>query len=81
MSELLKVGIFAAVSVAVTATAIALFRGPIWYTVGPILVFTAYAVKLKLRNLRDEPRIVMAVILLVSAAMVVFAWFNRDANI
>ena len=81
MSELLKVGIFAAVSVAVAAAAIALFHGPIWYTVGPVLVFTAYAVKLKLRKLRDEPRLVMGVIFVVSVAMVVFAWFNRSANI
>jgi len=81
MSELLKVGIFATVSIAVAATAIAWFHGPIWYILGPVLVFTAYAVKLKLRNLRDEPRLVMGVIFVVSVAMVVFAWFNRDPNI
>jgi hypothetical protein len=81
MSELLKVGIFTALCVGVTATAIALFGGPVWYTLGSVVVFTAYAVKLKLRKLRDEPRIVMGVILVVSLAMALFAWFNRDANI
>ena len=81
MSELLKVGIFAAVCVAVSAAAITLFRGPVWYAVGPALVFTAYAVKLTLRKRGDEPRLVMGVILTVSLAMVVFAWFNRAANI
>jgi hypothetical protein len=81
MSDLLKVGIFAAVSVAAAATAIGSFHGPIWYVLGPVLVFTAYAVKLKLRKLRDEPRLVMGVIFVVSVVMVVFAWFNRDANI
>ena len=81
MSELVKVGLFTAVCVAVSATAIASFRGPIWYTIGPVVVFTAYAVKLKLRKLRDEPRIVMAVILVVSIAMILFGWFNREANL
>jgi hypothetical protein len=81
MPELLRVGIFAAVSVAVTAAVIAFFRGPIWYTIGPVLVFTAYAVKLKLRTLRDDPRAVMAIIFVVSVVMVLFAWFNRDGAI
>jgi hypothetical protein len=81
MSELLKVGIFTAASAAVSVMTIALFGGPVWYAIGPVLVFTAYAVKLKLRQLRDDPRLVMGVIAAVSAAMVVFAWFNRDGSI
>ena len=81
MSKLLKVGVFAAISVAITAIAIALFGGPIWYAIGPGLVFAAYAVELKVKKLRDDPRAVMAIILVVSGIMIVFAWFNRDTNI
>lgn len=81
MSELLKVGIFAAISAAVTAAIIAWFNGPVWYAIGPVVVFTAYAVKLTVKKRRDDPRAVMFVLFVVSLAMIVFAWFNRSANI
>jgi cytochrome bd-type quinol oxidase subunit 2 len=81
MSELLRVGIFAAISAAITAALIAWFNGPVWYAIGPLVVFTAYAIKLTVKKRRDEPRVVMAVLFVVSLAMVVFAWFNRSASI
>jgi ABC-type polysaccharide/polyol phosphate export permease len=81
MSELLSVGIFAAVSVVITAVVIGWFGGPIWYAIGPVLVFTAYAVKFQVTKRRDEPKAVMAILLVVSLAMIVFAWFNRSANL
>ena len=81
MSELLKVGIFAAISAAVTVAIIAWLNGPLWYAIGPVIVFTAYAIKLTVKKRRDEPRAVMAVLFVVSVAMIVFAWFNRNANI
>jgi hypothetical protein len=77
MSEIIKVGIFTAASLILAAFVIISFSGPVWYSVGPAVVFAAYAVKLKFRKLRDDPRIVMAVIFAVAVAMVVFAWFNR----
>lgn len=80
MSELLKVGIFAAVSAAITAALIGWFGGPIWYAIGPVVVFTAYAVKLTVKKRRDDPGAVMAVLFVVSVAMIVFAWFNRGAS-
>ena len=80
MSELLKVGIFAAVSAAVTAALIAWFGDPVWYASGPLVVFTAYAIKLTVKKRRDEPRAVMFVLFVVSLAMIVFAWFNRGGS-
>ena len=80
MSELLRVGIFAAISAAVTAALIAWFNGPVWYAIGPLVVFTAYAIKLTVKKRRDEPKAVMFVLFVVSVAMILFAWFNRGAN-
>lgn len=80
-SELLRVGICAAISAAGAAALIAWFNGPVWYAIGPLVVFTAYAIKLTVKKRRDEPRAVMAVLVVVSLAMIVFAWFNRNANI
>lgn len=80
MSELLKVGIFAAISAAFTAALIACFGGPVWYAIGPLVVFTSYAIKLAVKKRRDEPMAVMFVLFVVSVAMIVFAWFNRGPN-
>lgn len=80
MSELLKVGIFAAIAAGITAALIAWFNGPVWYAVGPLVVFTAYAIKLTVKKRRDEPRAVMFVLFVVSLAMIVFTWFNSGAS-
>jgi hypothetical protein len=81
MSDLLKVGVFAAICVAFTAIVIAWFNGPAWYAIGPGLVFAAYVVKLIIRKRPDDPRALRAVLFVVSVAMILFAWFKRGANI
>ena len=75
MAEEHKVGVFAVVAIAAVAGVIAWFGGPIWYAVGPALVYFAYLLKVKIRGLRDKPLHVMLVLAVVSLAMIFFAVF------
>ena len=73
MAEEYKVGLFAIVAVAAVAGVIAWLGGPVWYAVGPALVYAAYFIKLRVRGLRDKPSIVMGILTVVSLAMIGFA--------
>ena len=68
-------GVFAVVCVAVVTGIIAWLGGPVWYAVGPALVYAAYWVKVNVRGLRDKPLHVMFVLTVVSLAMIGFAGF------
>lgn len=75
MAEEYRVGVFALVAVAVVAGVIAWLGGPVWYAVGPAIVYAAYFVKVKIRGLRDKPLHVMSILTVVSLAMIGFAVF------
>ena len=68
-----KVGLFALACVAGVAWCIGLLGGPVWYAVGPALIYLAYFVKLRVRRLRDKPWVIVLVLTVVSLAMVAFA--------
>lgn len=73
MAEGYKVGLFAIVSVAAVAGVIAWMGGPVWYAVGPAIVYAAYFTKLRARGLRDKPSTVIGILAVVSLAMIGFA--------
>jgi len=75
VAEEYKVGVFAVIAVAAVAGVIAWLDGPIWYSVGPALVYLAYLLKVKIRGIRDRPLQVMLVLAVVSLAMIGFAVF------
>jgi hypothetical protein len=52
---------------------IGLLDGPIWYAVGPAIVYLAYFVKMRIRGLRDKPSTVIFILAVVSLAMIGFA--------
>jgi hypothetical protein len=54
---------------------IAWLAGPVWYAIGPAIVYAAYFIKLRVRGLRDKPQTVMGILSVVSLAMIVFAVF------
>ena len=70
MAEEYRVGVFALVCLAGVAAVLASLGGPVWYAIGPALVYVAYLVKLKVRGLRDNPRVVMFILTVVSLAMI-----------
>jgi hypothetical protein len=73
MAEEYKVGLFAIGSVAAVAGVIAWVGGPVWYAVGPAIVYAAYFIKLRVRGLRDKPSTMIRIVTVVSPAMIVFA--------
>jgi hypothetical protein len=73
MPEEYKLGVFALACVAGVAWAIGWLGGPVWYAVGPALIYLAYFIKLKVRRLRDKPLHIVVVLTVVSLAMVGFA--------
>jgi hypothetical protein len=73
MAEEYRVGIVALGLLAVTAGTITSLGGPAWYAVAPVVVYSAYLVKLKVRRRRDRPGIIMLVLAVVSLAMIGFA--------
>jgi hypothetical protein len=73
MPEEYKVGLFAIVSVVAVAAVIAWLDGPVWYAVGPAIVYAAYFIKLKVRGLRDKPSSIIGILAVVSLAMIAFA--------
>ena len=75
MAEEYKVGIFALLAVAVVAIVIAWLGGPVWYAIGPAIVYAAYFIKLRVRKLRDKPQTVIGILTVVSIAMIAFAAF------
>jgi hypothetical protein len=75
MAEEYKVGMFALLAVAIVAIVIAWLAGPVWYAIGPAIVYAAYFIKLRVRGLRDKPQTVMGILSVVSLAMIVFAVF------
>ena len=75
MAEEYKVGLFALVAVAAVAVIIAWLGGPIWYAVGPAIVYAAYFIKLRVRGLRDKPQRVIMILSVVALAMIGFAVF------
>ena len=66
-------GVFALLCTVAVGAAIGLLRGPIWYAVGPAIVYGAYVVKVRVRGLRDKPSVVMFILATVSLAMIGFA--------
>lgn len=75
MADEVKVGLFTLACVILVVVVIHLFKGPVWYAVGPAIVYTAYFVKLKVRKLRDNPYVVMGILAVVSVAMILFGVF------
>ena len=75
MAEEYRVGVFALVCVGVVAALLASLGGPVWYAIGPAIVYAAYLVKVKVRGLRDKPRVVVLVLAVVSLAMIGFGVF------
>jgi hypothetical protein len=73
VAEEYKVGVFALLCTVAVGAVIGLLRGPIWYAVGPAIVYVAYFVKVRVRGLRDKPSVVMFVLATVSVAMIGFA--------
>lgn len=73
MAEEYRVGAFALLCVAVVGSVIGLLHGPIWYAIGPAMVYVAYFVKVRVRGLRDKPSVVMFILATVSVAMISFA--------
>jgi hypothetical protein len=73
MAEEYKVGVFALLCMLAVGVVIGLLGGPIWYAVGPAIVYVAYFVKVRIRGLRDKPSVVMFILAAVSLAMVGFA--------
>lgn len=75
MAEEYRLGIFALLCVVAVGSVIGLLSGPIWYAVGPAIVYVAYFVKVRVRGLRDKPSVVMLILAAVSLAMIGFAVF------
>lgn len=75
MADEYKAGLFTLGSVAVVGAVIARLGGPIWYAVGPAIVYAAYFVKLRVRGLRDKPEQVILILTIVPLAMIGFAVF------
>ena len=73
MAEEYKVGVFVLFCVVAVVAAIAWLGGPIWYAVGPLIVYLAYFVKVRVRGIRDNPHVVMFILAVVSLAMIGFA--------
>jgi hypothetical protein len=73
MAEEYKVGIFALLCMVAVGVVIGWLDGPIWYAVGPAIVYVAYFVKVRIRGLRDKPGAVMFILATVSMAMIGFA--------
>ena len=73
MAEEYRIGVFALLCTVAVGAAIGLLRGPIWYAVGPAIVYVAYVVKVRVRGLRDKPSVVMFILATVSLAMIGFA--------
>ena len=73
MAEEYRMGAFALLCIVVVGSVIGLLHGHIWYAVGPAIVYVAYFVKVRVRGLRDKPRVVMFVLATVSLAMIGFA--------
>ena len=75
MAEEYRVGVFALVCLGAVAAVLASLGGPVWYAIGPAIVYVAYLVKVKVRGLRDKPRVVMLILAVVSLAMIGFGVF------
>ena len=75
MPEEYRLGVFALLCVVAVGSVIGLLSGPIWYAVGPAIVYVAYFVKVRVRGLRDNPSVVMLILAAVSLAMIGFAVF------
>jgi hypothetical protein len=73
MAEEYKVGVFALLCMVAVGVVIGLLDGPIWYAVGPAIVYVAYFVKVRIRGLRDKPSTVIFILAAVSLAMIGFA--------
>ena len=73
MAEEYRLGVFAFLCVVAVGLVIGLLSGPIWYAVGPAIVYVAYFVKVRARGLRDKPSVVMLILATVSLAMIGFA--------
>ena len=73
MAEEYRVGVFALLCTIAVGAVIGLLGGPIWYAVGPAIVYVAYFVKVRVRGLRDKPSVVMLILAVVSLAMIGFA--------
>jgi hypothetical protein len=75
MPEEYRVGVVAIGCVASVAGVLAWLGGPVWYSVGPALIYAAYFVKLRVRGIRDKPVHVVFVLTAVSLAMIGFGVF------
>ena len=75
MAEEHKLGLFALALVVAVAAVIAAIGGPVWYAVGPAIVYAAYFTKLRVRGIRDKPLVVASVLAVVALAMILFAVF------
>ena len=73
MAEEYRMGVFALLCTVAVGAVIGLIGGPIWYAVGPAIVYVAYVVKARVRGLRDKPSVVMFILVTVSLAMIGFA--------
>ena len=73
MAEEYRMGIFAVLCIVAVGAVIGMIRGPIWYAVGPAIVYLAYFFKVRVRGLRDKPNTVMFILATVSLAMIGFA--------
>ena len=75
MPEEYGVGVFAIAAVVTVAGVLAWLGGPVWYSVGPALVYAAYFVKVRVRGIRDKPLHVVLILTVVSLAMIGFGVF------
>ena len=70
MAEEYRIGVFALLCTVAVGAVIGMLRGPIWYAVGPAIVYVAYFLKVRVRGVRDKPSAIMFILATVSLAMI-----------